>query len=252
MALTELEGETAEETQHFHGRRGLTLRLEHVAFSYQTGEEVLHDVSLTARDGDLIALTGVSGEGKTTLLRILLGLIRPREGSAVLQDGDGVQPLSAGTRSAFSYVPQGNSMFSGTVAENLRMVRPEAEDAELWEALRIACADEFAAALPEGLNSPVGGRGKGFSEGQAQRLAVARAVLCRAPIMLLDEATSALDAGTETRMLQNLMSGETVRTCILVTHRPGAVSFCTRQYEMIDGCLREKTAVSRETEVCHD
>lgn len=175
------------------------------------------------------------------MLRMLLGLIRPKTGRAVLcWEGDEVS-LSASTRSAFSYVPQGNSMFSGTIAENLRMVKPDASDDELWEVLRIACAEEFVSTMPEQLNSVVGGRGKGLSEGQAQRLAVARALLCGAPIMLLDEATAALDEKTEQRMLNRLMESGRVRTCILVTHRPGAAKFCTRRYELENGCLYEST-----------
>lgn len=248
MALTGLVKEAEETAQDYHGCRDLTVHLEHVSFSYMEGDTVLRDVSFSAGDGDLVALSGVSGEGKTTILRMLLGLIYPKTGSAVLCCGDGELPLSAATRSAFSYVPQGNSVFSGTVADNLRMVRPEATDDELWAVLRAACAEEFVSAMPEGLNSIVGGRSKGLSEGQAQRLAVARALLCGAPILLLDEATSALDETTEAEMLHNLMTGGLVQTCILVTHRPGAASFCTRHYELSDGCLRETAAASEDAE----
>lgn len=248
MALTDLEREAEEPEESFRGRRDLTVRLEHVSFTYREGDTVLRDVSFFAGDGDLVALTGVSGEGKTTILRMLLGLISPQTGSASLCSENGELPLSAATRSAFSYVPQGNSVFAGTVADNLRMVRPEATEEELWTVLRAACAEEFVAAMPEGLNSTVGGRSKGLSEGQAQRLAVARALLCGAPILLLDEATSALDEATEAAMLQNLMSSGLVHTCILVTHRPGAASFCTRRYRLADGCLQETAAASEAAE----
>ena len=132
-------------------------------------------------------------------------------------------------------MPQGNSIFAGTIADNLRLTRPDATDAELETVLRAACAYDFVKELPGGLQYVVGGRGKGLSEGQAQRIAVARALLRGAPILLLDEATSALDEDTEERMLHNLMEGGWVRTCILVTHRPGSRRFCTRGYRVQDG-----------------
>ena len=216
----------------------LTLELHQVDFAYHTGETVLHGADLTAGPGELIAVTGPSGEGKTTLLRILLGLVRPRSGRAVLRTTESELPLSAATRSAFAYVPQGNSMFAGTIEDNLRLTKPDAAPEELERALRTACAWDFVQELPGALQYAVGGRGKGLSEGQAQRLAVARALLRGAPILLLDEATSALDEATEERMLRNLMDSGLVHTCIFVTHRPGTMKFCTRQYAIHDGTVR--------------
>lgn len=223
----------------------LTLELHQVDFAYHTGETVLHGADLTAGPGELIAVTGPSGEGKTTLLRILLGLVRPRSGRAVLRTTESELPLSAATRSAFAYVPQGNSMFAGTIEDNLRLTKPDAAPEELERALRTACAWDFVQELPGALQYAVGGRGKGLSEGQAQRLAVARALLRGAPILLLDEATSALDEATEERMLRNLMDSGLVHTCIFVTHRPGTMKFCTRQYAVHDGTVR---AEPREAE----
>ena len=186
-------------------------------------------------------MTGPSGEGKTTILRVLLGLIGPQQGTAELIGESGRRyAISAGTRSAFGYVPQGNSIFAGTIADNLRLTKPDATDAELETVLRIACAYEFVKELPGGLSYPVGSRGKGLSEGQAQRIAVARAILRQAPILLLDEATSALDEETERRMLQNLMESGMVWTCILVTHRPGSKRFCSRSYRICQGRVFEK------------
>ena len=216
----------------------LTLELHQVDFAYHTGETVLHGADLTAGPGELIAVTGPSGEGKTTLLRILLGLVRPRSGRAVLRTTESELPLSAATRSAFAYVPQGNSMFAGTIEDNLRLTKPDAAPEELERVLRTACAWDFVQELPGALQYAVGGRGKGLSEGQAQRLAVARALLRGAPILLLDEATSALDEATEERMLRNLMDSGLVHTCIFVTHRPGTMKFCTRQYAVHDGTVR--------------
>ena len=201
---------------------------------------MLEDVDFCAGCGELVALTGPSGEGKTTMLRLLQGLIAPREGKAELCCGERRYALSAATRCAFAYVPQGNSMFAGTIRDNLRLTAPEADDEALWAALRAACADEFVSALPQGLDYAVGGRGKGLSEGQAQRLAIARALLRGAPILLLDEATSALDEATEERLLQSLMNSAYVRTCIFVTHRPGTAAICTRRYRVDGGHVREE------------
>ena len=188
----------------------------------------------------MIAITGPSGEGKTTLLRILLGLVSPQSGSARLLGGTGADyPLSPGTRLAFSYVPQGNSIFTGTVAENLRLARPDASEEELWQVLDAAQAKEFVAQLPGKLDHPLGVGGKGLSEGQAQRIAIARALLRRAPILLLDEATSALDLETESQVLRNLRESGLVNTCILVTHRIASAASCDRGYRILDGYVTE-------------
>ncbi len=238
MAVMQLPTERTGGSRDLRGE-AVSLALEQVSFAYQSGETVLDRVDLQAHPGDLVALTGPSGEGKTTLLRILLGLVSPASGAAVLRFGGETLLLSADTRSAFAYVPQGNSMFAGTIADNLRLVKPEAEEAELEQVLRVVCAYDFVQELPGGLQYAVGSRGRGLSEGQAQRLAVARALLRGAPVLLLDEATSALDEATEERLLRNLMESGLVRTCIFVTHRPGTMRFCTRQYRVENGRVTE-------------
>lgn len=237
MELTRLPMEDTRADRDFRKETNLTVQMKDAGFSYQDGQQVLHGINFTAGPGDLIALTGPSGEGKTTMLRVLLGLVRPQTGTVVLQSGAETIPLSAATRSAFAYVPQGNSMFAGTIAQNLRLTAPDATDAELIAALKIVCAWDFVQQLPGGLQYQVGGRGRGLSEGQAQRLAVARAILRNAPILLLDEATSALDEETERKMLGNLMNSGKINTCILVTHRSGTVRFCTRQYHVESGLV---------------
>ena len=212
---------------------GIGLAMEDLSYTYHTGTEVFSKASLEAWPHEIIALVGPSGEGKTTMLRLILSLLRAQGGEAWIGAGEDREQriaLSPSTRKLFSYVPQGNTMFSGTIAENMRNVKPEATDEEIVEALKLACAWEFVEKLPDGIESMVKERGGGFSEGQAQRLSIARALLRRAPILLLDEATSALDVATERRVLKNIMQTNEPRTCIVTTHRPTVLSVCRRVY----------------------
>ncbi|MBR1732508.1 MAG: ATP-binding cassette domain-containing protein, partial [Alloprevotella sp.] len=162
-----------------------------------------------------------------TLVRLLLAIINPTEGSVSITHRDGETPISPATRCNFAYVPQGNSLLSGTIRENLLLACPAATDDQLREALADAAA-EFVFDLPQSLETPCGEQGGGLSEGQAQRIAIARALLKDAPFLLLDEATSALDAETEHRVLQNITSRCHGRTLIYVTHRPEALRYATQ------------------------
>lgn len=226
---------------------GISLKMSDVNYTYKTGTEVFEGASLEVNPHEIIALVGPSGEGKTTMLRLILSLMQTQDGSAYLigEGKDNTVPLTPSTRKLFSYVPQGNTMFSGTIAENMRNVKPEATDEEIIEALKGACAWEFVEKLPAGINSEIKERGGGFSEGQAQRLSIARALLRDAPILLLDEATSALDVATERRVLRNIMQDEKPRTCIVTTHRPTVLSACTRVYAIRD----KKCVVLNEEEI---
>ncbi len=200
---------------------------------------ILKDVELTVPAGEVVALVGPSGEGKTTLLRLLLGLIPPDRGRIRLVDEGGhTYPIGADTRALFTYVPQGNTMIAGTVAENLRLAKEDATDEELIQALTDACAWEFVKELPLGLDSPIGENGKGLSEGQAQRLAIARALTRKAPVMLLDEVTSALDADTEEKVLKNLCRRGV--TTLVTTHRPSVLRLCSGIYRVTNGTVTKE------------
>jgi len=215
---------------------GVSLKIKELAYTYKTGTEVFAGASLEAKPGEIVALVGPSGEGKTTMLRLILSLITGQGGEASLfgeKTGESVA-LSPSSRSLFSYVPQGNTMFSGTIAENMRNVKEDATEEEIIAALELACAWEFVKKLPEGIHSMIQERGGGFSEGQAQRLSIARALLRDTPILLLDEATSALDVATERRVLKNIMQDETPRTCIVTTHRPTVLGACNRVYAITE------------------
>ena len=206
-----------------------------VSFGYKNGGKVFSEVNLTVAPGEFAAFVGPSGGGKTTLLRLLLGLVKPQSGKATLSAKGKTTEISSVTRRIFTYVPQEKAMFSGTVAEMLRLFSPEATDEEINAALKAACAYDFVAALPEGINTPLGERGAGFSEGQNQRLAIARAVLRKAPVLLLDEATSALDLETERRVLENITALCRGKTLIVMTHRESVLPLCDSVYRISGG-----------------
>lgn len=220
--------------------RGFTVRMRDLDFGYTEEKTVIRNSQMEAHPGEIVALVGPSGEGKTTLIRLILGLVRPQEGSAEIVGADGrAVPMNADTRHLFAYVPQGNTILSGTVAENMRMVKEDAADEEIVEALKTACAWDFIKDMPDGINTNIGERGRGFSEGQAQRIAIARAVLRGSPILLLDEATSALDVTTERTVLRNIIRQAPNRTCIVTTHRPSVLNMCQRVYRVMDTEVRE-------------
>jgi len=198
---------------------------DQVSFHYDR-DAVLEKASLRINRDDFTLLSGPSGIGKTTILKLLLGVFKPDEGEIYLQLNDGSRiKTDQHTRKLFAFVPQGNLLLSGSIRENIAFIKPEARDDEIMEAARISCADEFIKELPAGLDTVIGEKGYGLSEGQIQRLAIARAVLSGAPVLLLDEASSALDESTEARLLRNLraMPG---KTCLIVSHRRAPLSIC--------------------------
>lgn len=217
---------------------GLSISLQDIQYAYAHGDTVFEHTDLVIEPDQIIALIGPSGEGKTTMLRILLALLEPQSGSLSIQNAKDTSVFvdySPAIRRLFSYVPQGNAMFSGTIAQNMRNVKPDATDEEIITCLKTACAWDFVHKLPDGIYSTIGERGRGFSEGQVQRLSIARALLKKAPFLLLDEATSALDTVTEHRLLQNIMQKRAAGSCIVTTHRPTVLTICDKVY-----AIREK------------
>lgn len=204
-------------------RVGISAR--NLSFSYQENTPILKNLSFEIAPGQIVAVMGPSGIGKTTLIRLLLGFLNAQDGLLAFTSNEETWPCSPDSRSLISYVPQGNTLFSGTIAENLRLGCPQASDEQLLSALQMACADQFVLSLPEGLNTRIGENGQGLSEGQAQRLAIARAFLRPAPVLIWDEATSALDEQTELHLLRQLKKQGGQRTCIIVSHRSAAAQF---------------------------
>ena len=218
------------------------VRAEGLAFSYGAGRQVLRDVSFQIAPGEVVAVMGPSGAGKTTLVRLLLGLVEPTAGSIGLAPGGGQVLPCSDARSLVSYVPQGNTLLSGTIRENLLLGGSEATDEELCDALAAADALSFVDGLPHGLDARVGERAGGISEGQAQRIAIARALVRPAGLLLLDEATSALDEDTELAVMRAIRGLASRPTCVVVTHRRSVVSFCDRVLSLRDGRLVEDLA----------
>lgn len=202
------------------------IKVDGVTFGYDR-EKVLENASLNIDKGDFVAIKGSSGIGKSTLLKLLLGVYSCEGGKITLDTTDGNIEVNSLTRKMFTYVPQGNMIFSGTLRENVTFINPDATEEQVQKALRISCVNDFLAELPKGLDTVVGEKGLGLSEGQVQRIAVARAVLSNAPVVLLDEATSALDEKTEETLLKNLKELTGI-TLIIVTHRNSALKICNK------------------------
>ena len=225
--------EEAEEIRKQSREKGVYVHMENVDFAYEEDKWIYQGADFRAEPGEIVALIGPSGQGKTTTLNLILGLYHPKKGTIrVGNPGGNELRASTSTRCLFSYIPQGNTMFSGTIADNMRMVKPEASDEEIRSALEAACAWEFVGKLEHGMDTEVRERGIRFSEGQKQRLSIARALLADAPVMILDEATSALDVATERRVLRSIIRKEPNRTVIVAAHRPSVFSMCSRVYKV--------------------
>ena len=230
--LMELEEDPLEEQGtpiYIKGPCGI--RLNHVGYTYADGEDrVIDDLSFDFKPGSCTAVLGETGAGKTTLVRMILALLQPQQGKVEIYHGAASQTLTPRHRCNFVYVPQGNTLMSGTIRENLRLGRLDATDEEMLEALHTSCAD-FVSELPEGLSTYCSEQGGGLSEGQAQRIAIARSLLRDRSVMLFDEATSALDPETERQLLRNILS-EHDKTIIFITHRPAVIDYCDQTLKL--------------------
>ena len=217
------------------------IKLDNVSFQYDDGvEDVLLNINAEIQRGDFVALTGISGGGKTSLFQLLLGIYRPTSGQVLFCSEGKDYRASRGTRPLFAYVPQGNTLMSGTLWDNITMFTDAATDEQVEQAVHAACLDDLVAEV--GYDARLGERGIGLSEGQAQRVAIARALLTNAPILLLDEATSALDERTEAQLLENIDAMRD-KTVIIVTHRRAALAICDYQLHIEDGRMtRTETA----------
>ncbi|MDD3338927.1 MAG: ABC transporter ATP-binding protein [Lachnospiraceae bacterium] len=250
------------EIQEFYRKRMTAIRLEHASFTYEPLSEastqelpvVLRDLNLTIQKGDYIAFTGVSGCGKSTVLKLLMCLYQLDEGACYLEVqgmGSSRIPLDQTYRRLFAYVPQGNRLMSGTIREIVAFSDKEGmkQEDHIWNALEIACAREFVSELAEGIDTLLGERGMGLSEGQMQRIAIARAVFADNPILMLDESTSALDEATETKLLQHLRS-MTDKTVLIVTHRPAVLAICDKEICFSQAGVTEKELRRRNQDDC--
>lgn len=239
MELQQIPLEMKTDTQIPSARIGVEIK--DMTFGY-TDETVLENVNLRIRPGEFVAIIGESGIGKTTLIRIIMSFMSNIRGSVTFfnEKGD-PERANAATRKFISYVPQGNTLFSGTVRENIRMGKLDATEEEIYEALKLASGYEFVMGLPKGIDTVIGERGHGLSEGQAQRIAIARAFLRKAPFLILDEATSALDEKTELEVLQGLKELSPRPTCLIITHRKSILPYCDRELQIVDKQVMEVT-----------
>ena len=212
--------------------QGAGVRLTDVSFRYrESGRSILSHFSCDFPKGSTTAILGETGAGKTTLIRLVLALLKPSEGKVEMYDGSQTVKASPRTRNNLVYVPQGNTLFSGTIRDNLLLGNLDATEDDMREALETACAG-FVMDRPDGLDAVCGELGAGLSEGQAQRIVIARALLRKGSVLLLDEATSALDMQTEGQLLKNLSEREAGQTVICVTHRPAVIAYCSQVIEM--------------------
>lgn len=219
--------------------RLVSLDAEDVCFAYEEGHPILTGADFSLKKGEFVAMVGYSGIGKSTLQKLMLGFYTPQSGRVCAKLTDGEMALGRETRPLFAYVPQTGLLLSGTIRENIAFCCGEVSDDAIWAAAEVADVADAIRSQPNGLDTLLGERGSGLSEGQLQRLAIARAVLCGAPVLLLDEATSALDEVTEERVLKRLRALPD-RTCLCITHRPAALSICDRVIRVVEGKIVEE------------
>lgn len=238
MDIQDIPLEEHKDDTNIDGTFGVSV--DGITFAYDR-DNIFTNVSFDIKPGEFVGIMGKSGIGKTTLIRLLMNFIIPSSGSIKYYDTKNhIMDLSATVREYISYVPQGNTLFSGTIRKNIQIGKEDATDEEIWEALDLAVCKEFIEKLPEGLDTVIGEKGMGLSEGQAQRIGLARALIRKSNFIILDEATSALDENTESQLLKQISEMKPRPTCILITHRKSVLDYCNREIVLSDGNLKVK------------
>ena len=241
--IIELENIEVDEIENNIERKELyngfnRLVVKDVNFSYEN-KIIFENISFRVNKGEIVGIYGESGIGKSTLLKLILGIIKKDNGEIYFDLNEEKQPVNNDTRNMFAYVPQGKFILSGTIKENITFVNPKATEEEIHEALRVSDCENFIKELPEGLETQIGERGGNLSEGQLQRIALARAVVSGAPILILDEITSSLDSKTEEEVLKNIKNLKN-RTCIIVTHRNSISKICDKEFLVENRVIKER------------
>lgn len=220
------------------------VNLDHMTFGY-TEEILFEDTDLHIKAGEFVAIVGESGIGKTTLIRLILSFMKPNSGTIQFYNSLGeTLDTNGNARQFMSYVPQGNTLFSGCISETIRMGKRDATEEEIIEALKAASAYDFVMELEHGIETVIGEKGYGISEGQAQRIAIARALVKKAPFLILDEATSSLDEATELSVLQGIRDFKPRPTCLLITHRRSVLNYCDREVQIVDQKIIDRELTS--------
>lgn len=234
MEIERIDDDTISENaaKRVCGNDFTSIVAEGLSFSYD-GEPVLENACIEIMRGETAVIHGTSGIGKSTFFKLVLGILKPSRGSVEICFPGKKAAAGAGTRHLFAYVPQGNMIISGSIRSNIIFPCGEEDEERVIEAARLACIWDYIASLPDGLDTVIGENGLGLSEGQVQRIAIARALYCGAPVILLDEATSALDEATELKILSNIRNLKD-KTCIIITHRPGALEICDKKIHLTD------------------
>lgn len=246
MELENMAAEIRQGTGNISNSVGI--KATEISFGYNR-DEVIKNSSFNIKPGQFVAIVGESGIGKTTLIRLLLGFVKADSGNINYYDNDGNSiDINADVRKFISYVPQGNTLFSGTIRRNILMGNPDATEKEIFEALELADCMNFINEMPDGIDTVIGEKGMGLSEGQAQRIAIARAFIRKLPFLIMDEATSALDEQTELSVIEGLKKITPRPTCLFITHRRSVLSYCDRQVRIKDGKVLEET-VNASTEI---
>lgn len=236
IPLEEIAADSSFNTTNF---KKPIIKFKNVDFEYVPSKPILKNLNLVIYPGETIALIGPSGQGKTTLIRLLLSLIKPTNGDISISENDITESINKNFRNYISYVPQGNTLFSGTICENIKYGDICASEESIIDCLKKSCSYDFINKLPEGINTIIGEKGLGLSGGQAQRISIARALLRKKPILILDEATSSLDPETEIKVLNEIKNLTHKPTCIIITHRPSALKICNRIFKLQNGILSD-------------